>query len=154
MIYNKKRHSELLKLEYEKRILSQNKSSENKEEYFELAKYNRVVEDHFFWQKRHQVALLMKNFLNKEIDGKLFCDEIYLLRRKLINTCEKFKLELISNSETVEYFQPDKKSKKISGLLTGLYYECKHFADDSENDEFYISIKNGFLNLQKDLNEE
>jgi len=80
------------------------------------------------------------------------CGEVYGLRRKLINACEKFKLEL--GSEKVKDFQPDVRSKKLSGFLTGLYCECEHFAEDYENDEFYTSIKNGFLKFQKALNEE
>jgi len=98
----------------------------------------------------------MKNFLNKKIDGELFCDQVYGLRLKLINTSEKFKLELISNSEKIKDFQPDERSKKLSGFLTGLYCECEYFADaeDYQNEEFYDSIKNGFLNFQKALNKE
>jgi hypothetical protein len=57
-------------------------------------------------------------------------------------------------SGTVKDFQPDVRLKKLSGFLTGLYCECEHFAEDYENDEFYTSIKNGFLNFQKALNEE
>ena len=69
------------------------------------------------------------------------CGRIYGLRRKLINACEKLKLEL--GSGKVKDFQPD-----IRGFLTGLYCECEHFDEDYENEEFYTSIKNGFLNFQ------
>ena len=98
----------------------------------------------------------MKNFLNKKIDGKLFCDQVYGLRRRLIYTCEKFNLELISSSEKIKDFQPDRRSKKLSGFLTGLYCECEYFAEaeDYQNKEFSDSIKNGFLKFQKILNEE
>jgi hypothetical protein len=94
----------------------------------------------------------MEDFLNRKIDGEELCGRVYGLRRKLINACEKFKLEL--GSGKVKDFQPDVRSKKLSGFLTGLYCECEHFAEDYENDEFYTSIKNGFLNFQKALNEE
>ena len=98
----------------------------------------------------------MKNFLNKKIDGKLFCEQVYGLRRKLINTCEKFNLELISSSEKIKDFQPDERSKKLRGFLTALYFECEYCADTDgyQNEEFYDSIKNGFLNFQKALNKE
>jgi hypothetical protein len=81
----------------------------------------------------------MKNFLNKKIDGKLFCDQVYGLRRKLINTCEKFNLELISSSEKIKNFHPDGRSKKFRGFLTYLYFECEYFAEaeDYQNQEFY-----------------
>ena len=98
----------------------------------------------------------MKNFLNKKIDGKLFYHQVYGLLRKLINTCEKFNLELVSSSERIKDFQPDGRPKKLSGFLTRLYCECEYFyeAEDYKNEEFYDSIKNGFLNFQKALNQE
>ena len=156
MTYNQKRHIELLKRSQDLKNQRKNLFIENQEEDFELSEYNIAVEEHVFWQDRDQVALLMENFLNKKIDGELFCDQIYGLRCKLINTCEKFKLELISSSEKIKDFQPDGRSKKLSGFLTGLYCECEYFAEaeDYQNEEFYDSIKNGFLNFQKALNKE
>ena len=154
MTYNQKRHRQLLKRSQDLKNQRKNLFIENQEEDFELSEYNIAVEEHIFWQDRYQVALLMEDFLNKKIDGELFCDQVYGLRRKLINTCEKFKLELISSSEKIKDFQPDGRSKKLSGFLTGLYCECEHFAEDYQNDVFYTSIKNGFLNFQKALNEE
>ena len=109
MKYNQKRHIELLKCSQDLKNQRKNLFLENQEEDFELSEYNIAVEEHFFWQDRDQVALLMKNFLNKKIDGKLFCDQVYRLRRKLINTCEKFNLELISSSEKIKDFQPDER---------------------------------------------
>ena len=126
----------------------------NQEEGFELSQYNIAVEKHFFWQDRDQVALLMKNFLNKKIDGKLFCDQVYGLRCKVINTCQKFNLELISSSAKIKNFQSDGRSKNFGRFLTGLYCDCENFAEDYQNEEFYDSIKNGFLNFQKALNKE
>lgn len=115
----------------------------NQEEDFQLDESNIIVEEDFFWPDWDQVALLMKNFLNKKIDGELFCDQVYELRRKLINTCEKFNLELISSSEKIKDFQSDEKSKKLSGFLTGLYCECEDFTEAYQNEEFYDSIENG-----------
>ena len=156
MTYNQKRHIELLKRSQDLKNQRKNLFIENQEEDFELSEYNIAVEEHVFWQDRDQVALLMENFLNKKIDGELFCDQIYGLRCKLINTCEKFKLELISSSEKIKDFQPDGRSKKLSGFLTDLYCECEYFAEaeDYQNEEFYDSIKKGFLSYQKALNKE
>ena len=84
----------------------------------------------------------MEDFLNRKINGEELFYKVYVLRRKLIDRCEKFKLELISSSE------------KISCFLTGLCCECEHFDEDYQNEEFYTFIKNGFLNFQKALNEE
>jgi len=156
MTYNQKRHIELLKRSQDLKNQKKNLFIENQEEDFELSEYNIAVEEHIFWQDRDQVALLMEDFLNKKIDGELFCDQVYGLRRKLINTCEKFNLELISSSEKIKDFQPDGRSKKLSGFLTDLYCECEYFteAEDYQNEKFYDSIKNGFLNFQKALNKE
>ena len=98
----------------------------------------------------------MEDFLNKKIDGAFFFDHIYGLRWKLIDACEKFNLELISNSEKIKDFQPDRRSKKLIGFLTYLYSEYEYCADteDFQNKEFYDSIKNGFFDCQKALNEE
>jgi hypothetical protein len=154
MTYNQKRHIELLKRSQDLKNQRKNLFIENQEEDLELSKYNTIVAEYIFWQDRDQVALLMEDFLNKKIYGEEFCGQIYGLRRKLINTCEKFKLELISSSEKIQDFQPDGKAKKLSGFLTGLFCECDHFMENYENDEFYTSIKTGFLNFQKALNEE
>jgi len=129
-------------------------STENWKENLELNRYNAGVENHIFWGNRYQVASLMENFLNKKIDGEEFCDAVQGLRHKLINTCDKFLLELISSSEKIKNFQPDERSEKLRRFLTGLFCECEHFDEDYETEEFYISIENGFLNFQKALNEE
>lgn len=154
MKYNQKRHIELLKRSEDLKNQGKNIFIENPEEDFELSQYDIAVEEHFFWQDRKQVSLLMKNFLDKKINSTLFCDEVYGLRHKLINTCKKFDLELISSSEKIKDFHPNEKSKKLSGFLTTLYCECEYFTETEEYQEFYDSIKNGFLILQKILNEE
>ena len=94
----------------------------------------------------------MEDFLNRKIDGQELCGRVYGLRRKLMNEVEKFKLDLISGK--IKDFQPDERSNKLGGFLTGFFCECDHFMEDYQNKEFYTSIKNGFLNLQKILTEE
>ena len=152
MNYNLKRHLELLKhsqdLKNQGKILFQ----ESRKEYLELSQYNIDVEEHIFWQERYQVALWMEDFLNRKIDGEELCDRVRGLRRELINACEKFKLDLSSGK--IKDFQPDERSKKLNGFLTGCFFECENFMEDYENEEFYTAIKNGVLNLQKVLNEE
>ena len=134
-------------LEKQKKYLSR----EDKKAYSELSKYNIAIEQHFFWQERDQVALLMKNFLTEKIDSKVFCGQVSGLRRRLINTRKKFLLELLSSLEKMKDFQPDERAKKLSGLLTTLYCECECFADadDYQDKEFYDFIKSVFLNFQK-----
>lgn len=147
MKYNQERHIELLKRSEDFKNQGKNLVFENREEDFELSQYNIAVEEHFFWQDRDQVALLMEDFLNQKIDGQSFCDHVGGLRRKLRNRCEKFFLELISSSEKIQDFHPDERGKKLSGFLTYLFCECEDFDEDYE--KLYDSIKNGFLNFQK-----
>ena len=154
MTYNQKRHRQLLKRWQDLKNQRKNLFLENSEEDFELSEYNIAVEQHIFWQDRYQIALLMEDFLNQKIDGELFCDQVYGFRRKLINTCEKFKLELISSPEKIKDFQPDGRSKKLSGFLTGCFCYCDDFMEDYENEEFYTWIKNKFSYLQKVLDED
>ena len=154
MTSNQKRHILLLKRSQDLKNQRKNLFIENREEDFELSKYNVAVQEHIFWQDRYQVSLLMEDFLNRKIDGEELSGRVYGLRDKLRNACEKFKLELTSGSEKIKAFQPDGRSKKLSGFLTGLYCECEHFAEDYKNHEFYTCIKNRFLNFQEALNEE
>jgi hypothetical protein len=99
----------------------------------------------------------MEDFLNRKIDGEELCDRVAVFRSKLRDAVAQFKLELISGSEKIKDFQLDERSKKlngINGILTFLFCECDNFMEDYENDEFYASIKNKFLDFQKALNEE
>ena len=152
MNYNQKRHIELLKRA--ENFKSQKKSffKENPEEYLELTKYSTAVEQHIFWEDRFEVASLIQDFLNKKMNGEEFHDSVFGLRRKLIAKCDKFLSKLVS--EKVKDFYPNKKSNKLKGFLTFLYFECEHFEENFENEEFYTSIRNGFLKFQEILNEE
>ena len=154
MAYNQERHIELLKRSQNLKNQGKIFFYENQEEDFELSEYQIAVEKHIFWEDRYQVLSLLEDFLNNKIDGEEFCDRVYGLRHKLRRTSEKFKLELISNSETMKNFKPDERSEKLSGFLTSLYCECEHFDEEYESDEFYTSIENGFLNFHQALNEE
>jgi hypothetical protein len=109
------------------------------EKYLELYESNIIVERDIFWQDRY----LMGNFINRTINGKKLCDGVDSLRRKLIDSCQKFNWKL--GSEKLKDFQPDGRSKKFSGFLTSLYSECESFDEDYENEGFYTCIKNKFL---------
>jgi hypothetical protein len=150
-MYNQKRHIELLKRSQDLKNQGKNLFQESREEDVELSEYNIAVEEYIFWQERHNLALSMEDFLNRKIDGEELCGRVYGLRRELMNAVEKFKLDLISGK--IKDFQPDERSNELSGFLTGFFCECDHFMEDYENEEFYISIKNGFFNLQKVLTE-
>jgi len=152
MTYNQTRHIELLNRSQDFKTQGKSFYQESKDEYLEFSKYDAIVAKHIFWQERYNVALSMEDFLNRKIDGEELCDRVCGLRRELRNACEKFQLDL--GSGKIKDFQPDERSKKLSGFLTGFFCEYDHFMEDYETEEFYTSIKNGFLNLQKVLNEE
>ena len=158
MIYNKRRHIELLKISEDLKKQKKSLFTQNRADYDELLRYNTVIGEHIFWQDRYQLILLHENFLNRKIDIESFRALVYEFRRQYLNKCEKFRLELISNSEKIKDFQLDKTDpeKDVSGFLTALFCECEYFADaDNYSDEkFYETIKIGFLNFQEALNEK
>ena len=152
MTYNQQRHIQLLKRSQD--FKSQGKSfyKENPEECLELSSYNVAVEEKIFWQQRYKVGELMQDFLNRKIDGQEFCDRVFGLRRSLMSARDQFLVQL--GAGEVKNFQPDLRSKKLSGFLDGLFCYCDDFMEDYENDQFSNAMQNGFLNFQKSLNEE
>lgn len=98
----------------------------------------------------------MQVFLNRKIYGQEFCDRVFGLRRNLLVARDQFLVQL--GAGEVNDFQPDPRSKKLSGFLDGLFCYCEDFTEDYENDQFSNAIQNGFLNFllnfQKALNEE
>ena len=54
----------------------------------------------------------------------------------------------------VKDFQPDPRSKKLSGFLDDLFSYCYDFMENYENGQSSNAMQTGFLNFQKALNEE
>lgn len=152
MTYNQQRHVQLLKGSQDFNNQGKSFSKESPEESLELSSYNVAVQHHLFWEQRFKVSKLMQDFLNRKIDGQEFCDRVFGLRRNLMIAHDKFLVQL--GAGEVKDFQPDPRSKKLSGFLTGLFCYCDDFMEDYENDEFSNAMQNGFLNFQKALNEE
>lgn len=152
MNYSLERHIELLN--HEKEFASQNKFffDENQAEFFELCTYNIAVENHIFWENRFEVASLMESFLKKEINAEEFHDSVFGLRRNHLAKCNKFRSRLVSGE--IKEFCPNKKSIKLQGFLSSLYFECEDFEMNFDEEPFYNSIRNGFLKFQKILKEE
>ena len=150
--YDLKRHIELLK--HEKKFRSQNKSffEENLTEFWELNKYNAAVSEHIFWEDRFQVDSLIQAFLNKEINGEEFHDNVFELRRNHLAKCKKFLSQLVSKE--IKNFFPNKESYKLKGFLSSLYFECENFEMNFDEEEFYASIQDGLLKFRKILKEE
>ena len=68
MTYNQKRHIQLLKRSQDLKNQGKNLFLENREEDFELSKYNIAVEEQVFWTHRENFVLIMKNFLDNILD--------------------------------------------------------------------------------------
>ena len=152
MIYNQQRHIQLLKRSQDFKDQGKSFYKESPEESLELSSYNAAVEENIFWQQRYKVAELMQDFLTRKIDGQKFCDRVFGLRRNLMIASDKFLIQL--GAGEVKDFQPDPRSKKLSGFLSGLFCYCDDFMEYYENDQFSDAMQNGFLNFQKALNEE
>lgn len=54
---------------------------------------------------------------------------------------------MLASGEIKEFF-PNKKSYKLKGFLSALYFECEHLEMNWDEKEFYNSIQNGFLKFQ------
>lgn len=152
MIYNQQRHIELLKRSQDFNNQGKSFYTESREEFLELSSYNAAVNQTILWQQRYKINEFMQDFLNKKIDGEEFCDHVFGLRSNLIIACDQFRIQLSAGEVTD--FQPDPKSKKLSGFLTGLFCYCDDFMEDYENEKFLNAMQNGFLNFQKALSEE
>jgi hypothetical protein len=73
--YNKIRHLELLRrlLDFKK----QDKNIydlylENRDEYLELSRYQRMLHDCFFWRHKKEFVLSIENYINDSIDFEQF----------------------------------------------------------------------------------
>ena len=152
MTYNQNRYIELLKRSEDLKNLGKSLYQESEGEYLELSKYEGVIESYLFWKSRILFLLLMEKFVNKIISGEEFSDSFFELRQKLLYECDDFRKEL--GSEKLKDFQIDPRSYKFSSVISFLRAECDNFSEDYENEEFYDSIKDWFLKLQKALNEE
>jgi hypothetical protein len=94
----------------------------------------------------------MENLLNKKIDGQEFADQVFRFRNNLIVMCDEFLFQL--SRRKIKDFEPNPKSEIFTGFLSELFCQCNNYMEDYNNPQFHISIKNGFLNFQRALNEE
>ena len=152
MTYNQKRYIELFKRSEDLNNLGKSFYKESKDEYLELAKYEADIQSYIFWKSRTLFLLLMEKFVNKIINGEEFNDSFLELRQRLVDECYGSLKEL--RSEKLKDFQLDPRSYRFGSLISFLRAECDNFSEDYQNDEFYDSIKDCFLKLQKALNEE
>ena len=140
------RYFELLKRSQNLKNQGKNLYFENEKDYLELCEYQAVLEDYAYWKHRHQFALLMQNFIN----GEEFSEDFILLNQKILAAHNALKIDF----KRLKDFQPDPRSKRFGTLISFLRAECDNFEEDYDNKEFYDSIKDCFLKLQKVLDEE
>jgi hypothetical protein len=152
--YNLKRHIELLKRQEDLRNQNKTLLKTNQQEFSELTKYNVAVSNHIFWEDRYQVASLMQAFLNKEMNAHEFHDAVFGLRNIQIAKFKKFRSNLLLETEELKDFYPNKKSHKLEGFLSALYWKCEGFEMQFDEEYLYTTVQNGFLNFQKALKEE
>jgi hypothetical protein len=152
MTYNQKRYIELLKRSENLKDLIKSFYEESKDEYLELSKYEGAIQSYLYWKSRTLFLLLMEKFVNRIISGEEFSDSFLELRQKLIYESHGFRKEL--GSEKLKNFLLDPRSYGFGSLISFLRAECDNFSEDYQNEEFYDSIKDCFLELQKALNEE
>ena len=152
MTYNQRRYIELLKRSEDLKNLGKSLYEESKDEYLELSKYEGAIQSYLYWKSRTLFVLLMEKFVNRIISGEEFSDSFLELRQRLIYECDGFLKEL--GSEKLKDFQLDPRSYGFGSLISFLRAECDNFSEDYQNEEFYDSIKDCFLKLQKALNEE
>ena len=152
MTYNQKRHIQLLKRLQDLKNQGKSFYQESKDEYLELSKYEGAIQSYIYWKSRTLFVLLMEKFVTRIISGEEFSDSFLELRQRLIYECDSFIKEL--GSEKLKDFQLDPRSNGFGSLISFLRAECDNFSEDYQNEEFYDSIKDCFLKLQKALNEE
>lgn len=152
MTYNQKRYIELLKHSEDLKNLGKSFYQESKDEYLELLEYEAAIESYLYWKSRTLFILLMEKFVNKIISGEEFSNSFLELRQRLTYECDGFLKEL--GSEKLKDFQIDARSYGFGSFISFLRAECDNFSEDYQNEEFYDSIKDCFLQLQKALNEE
>jgi hypothetical protein len=151
MKYNKLRYFELLK--YSQDLANKGKwlYEENREAFFELLNYQILIEDHIFWQKRHQFLSVIKNFINGTLDSEEFSDEFFAIRRQNQAVHEAFKIDF----EKLENFEPDSRSKGFSSFIGKIFSDCEVFEPNAEEGDNYNkkwlkdSVKDARLQIQK-----
>ena len=152
MTYNLRRHIELLKRSEDLKNQGKSFYRENIDDYLELSKYDGSFESYVSWKNRTQLLLLLDNYVNKIISGEEFSDSLFEFRENVTDECDNL-LKVLSSSD-VEDFELDARSKGFGSLISFIRAECDNFSDDYQNEEFYQSMKDCFLKLQKALNEE
>ena len=110
----------------------------NDKNYDSLLRYRIIFLDSFIWQYREKYFRMINQFLENQIDGQTFCNEIQSLYNQ--NTDQAREIE--TNLEYKMDFQLTSKSMNFSKLVENLIALIEFFdsrLDDSESSLFGLS---------------
>jgi hypothetical protein len=126
MTYNKIRHLELLRRLLDFKKQGKDLYREKRDEYFELNRYQCMVNDCIFWTRRKEFALCMENYVHDSIDFEHF--EIAFSRlweesMKAYNALER-------DLKGLKNFELDPKSDGFGRLVTFVYRQFEVLEDE------------------------
>jgi hypothetical protein len=151
MYYNLNRFFELV--EYSDSFKSKNKSiyNEDKIAFWELLKYEIVISNNIFWQKRFEFITEMHDFINGDINGEEFGNQIWATRNYTMSIIEEFKKDF----EKLKNLELDPRADEFSNIIENLCSDADIFepTDDENNplNEKWLkdSVKDAILKIQR-----
>ena len=151
MTYNKKRHIELVKYAQDLKDQEKNIFIENQEAFDELLNYNIAVEEKVFWSHREEIFLLMKNFIDNNINFDEFEIAFTLLYQKIRKEVNLFVIDL----KKIEKFQPSTIPDRFAGFINSIFRQFEEVDDEyCTEQEVQDYVTKVYLKFQKFLTEE
>ena len=126
MIYKKERHKQLVIRSRDLKNQGKTLFRENSEEYSELLDYEIAVEEQFFWTRREEFFLVMKDFLDNIINFYEFETAFTLLYHKTREEFDMFVIDL----KQIEKFQPSTRSDRFAGYINAIFREFEAVEDE------------------------
>ena len=127
--YNKIRHLELLIrfLDFKKQDNNiYDLYLENRDEYIELSRYQRMLHDCFFWRHKKEFVLSIENYINDSIDFEQFEINFSKLWWKSMNENKGVERDL----ELVKNFKYDPKSDGFGSFMTCIFRQFEVLEDE------------------------
>jgi len=146
MTYDKERHKQLVIRSQDLKNQGKNLLLENPEEGYELSKYNIGIEEQVFWTHREDFVLIMKNFLNNNIDFDEFETVFSLLYDRVRKEVNIFKTDL----EQIDKYQPSTRSYRFASVIGSIYRQFEEVEDEfCTEEEVKNYVKEAHLKFQK-----
>ena len=146
MIYNKKRHKQLLIRSQDLKNQGKNIFLENPKESSELSKYNVEIEEQVFWTHRENFVLIMKNFLENILDFDEFETAFSLLDGEVRKEVNMFEIDL----EQIDKFQPSTRSYRFASVIGSIYRQFEEVEEEYWTEqEVKDYVKEASLKFQK-----